>query len=94
MEVGDRLGEFTRNLGTLQEGYEIQPPPLAFRSLARSFTTSKTRLMVKTGIRKPQIPLPGPSVDHHTYLCISPHALIPSYTPVMTKERHVGIIYC
>jgi len=35
-EVDDRLGEFTWNLGTLEEGYGMQGSPLPPHSVARS----------------------------------------------------------
>ena len=44
------------------------------------------KLMVETGV------YPDPLIDHHTYLSISIHALVPPYTPVITKERHPGLI--
>lgn len=33
-------------------------------------------------------------MDHHIYPCISPDALIPLSTPVMTMKKCVGLIYC
>jgi len=45
-QVGDRVREFTWNLGTLLEGYEIYRPPLALPSFAHS----KTILIEKTGV--------------------------------------------
>jgi len=40
-------------------------------------TLSKTELMIKMGISKTQTPRPDPSMDHHSYIYISPHAFIP-----------------
>ena len=36
--------------------------------------------------------MPDPSMDHHTYVYISPHALATPYTFMIIKEKRIGII--